>query len=361
MLSFLEVSPSDRAALLAQRAEAEALAVVEDPPAAEPPMGVSPEPERPAPEPPEAKPLPEPDLIPSTGGKPVGQLPPDVVPYMDVEGRGKRPLRFCRTVQDGHTASEQLAYQALANHARRYGRAENTGSTLVDIGLSQLCSLLATDHKNVKRLIGSLRDKLAIEIVRQPDYRLAIPTRYRVFTEPEILERRRKAGLVWVIRTRTTRFVDLETVNRLATGEPPTGYSPDKPLGHQPMGVMPTVLARQLNEWIAIDDDAVQELWNACRRGLPDCTEEEVHWFCRSKEPLIRSGGIEHPVQLLIRSVPQFFANGGSAALLDYRKDQARAQERERKRQRQVAMMILDDTESTDVETAWARDILGAL
>jgi hypothetical protein len=277
---------------------------------------------------------------------------------MEIEGRGKRPLRFCRTAQDGHTASEQLAYQAVWNHAQRHGRAETSESKLVDIGLSHLCKILATDHKNVKRLIGSLRDKLAIEIVRQPDYRLAVPTRYRIFSETEILERRRSAGLIWVIRTRTVRFVDLETVSRLLA---------DAPVGHPPMGEPPVdarfpgLLAESLREWIPIDDHAVRQIWEACRRGSVDCTEEEVHWFCRSKEPLIRSGTIENPIALLVRSVPQFFANGGGAALFDYRKEQARAQERERKRQRQVAMMVLDDAESTAAETAWAKQVLAAL
>jgi len=277
---------------------------------------------------------------------------------MDVEGRGKRPLRFCRTAQEAHTATEQLAYQTLWSHAQKYGRIEPSGSRLIDVGLSQLCKLLATDHKNVKRLIGSLRNKLALELVRQPDYRLAVPTRYRIFPEAEILERRRNAGLLWVIRTRTVRFIDLETVTRLLN-DLPVG---DSPLGHvsQRPNAFPSSLAASLNQWIAVDDDEVRQIWDACRRGLADCTEEEVHWFCRSKEPLIRSGTIDNPIALLIRTVPQFFANGGGAALLDYRKEQARAQERERKRQRQVAMMVLDDAESTEAETAWAREILDA-
>ena len=122
----------------------------------------------------------------------------------------------------------------------------------------------------------------------------------------------------------------------------------------------PSALAESLKQWIPIDDNAVSQIWGACRRGLADCTEEEVLWFCRSKEPLIRSGTIDNPIALLIRSVPQFFANGGGAALMDYRKEQARAQERERKRQRQIAMMVLDDAESTEAETAWAKEILAA-
>jgi hypothetical protein len=372
MLSFLEVSPADRAELLAQRAVAEA-----NRPSGYLPMGREQPVDSPADlldTPADQSPVdqltadetkPKADLFPGTGRAPTGQLPPGTVPYMDVEGRGKRALRYCRTAQDGHTASEQLAFQALWTYALQYGRPENSRSSLVDIGLSQLCSLLASDHKNVKRLIGSLRDKLALEIVRQPDYRLAVPTRYRIFHPDEVLDRRRNAGLVWVIRTRTIRFVPLERVNGLVA---------EQSLGHLPGGDIPGVaraaqtepsafpvwLARQLNEWITIDDDAVRRIWDACRRGLPDCTEEEVHWFCRSKEPLIRAGTIDDAIGLLVRSVPQFFARGGAAALLDYRKDQARAQERERKRERQVAMMILDDTESTEVETAWAKAILDA-
>lgn len=303
-----------------------------------------------------------PDLFPGTGRRPMGQLPTGI-PYMDVEGRGRRPLRYCQTVQDGHTSSEHLVYQALWNHALQHGRAETSGSIAIDIGLSQLCALLATDHKNVKRLLGSLQTKLALEIVRQPDYRLAVPTRYRVFSPDQILERRRAAGLVWVIRTRAIRFVDLETVQRLMAGEP-VGESPmglhAAPTGETPMGQPPVSLVSALNQWITIEDESVRQIWDACRRGSPECSEEEVLWFCRSKEPLIRSGAIDNPAGLLIRSVPPLFENGGGPAVLDYRKEQARSQERDRKRQRQVAMTVLDDADATVAEISWAREILAA-
>ena len=143
-------------------------------------------------------------------------------------------------------------------------------------------------------------------------------------------------------------------------GDSPMGEPASPPEGHSPAGIFPANLAQKLKSWVQIDDHAVRQIWDACRRGLPDCTEEEVHWFCRSKEPLIRSGSIDNPVALLIRSVPQFFAGGGGSALLDHRKEQARAQDRERKRQRQIAMMVLDDAESTEAETTWAKEILAA-
>ena len=140
---------------------------------------------------------------------------PSVTPYIEVEGRGKRPLRYCRTVQDGHTSSEQVAYQALWSFARRLGQSEPEGSQLMDIGLARICQLLGSDHKNIKRILQSLEAKLAIEVVERPDYRLGLPTRYRIFAYAQILERRRRAGMLWVVRTRTTRFVDLGVVREL--------------------------------------------------------------------------------------------------------------------------------------------------
>jgi hypothetical protein len=153
------------------------------------------------------------------GRSPMGDSVPMPIPSMEVEGRGKRPLRYCRTVQDGHTSSEELAYGALWAHARRHGQADSDGSRVVDLALSQLRIILNTDHKNVKRLLMSLKSKLVLEIVRPPDYRRAISTRYRIFNPGQILERRRTANMLWVVRTRSVRFVPMEVVNRLLLSE----------------------------------------------------------------------------------------------------------------------------------------------
>lgn len=330
---------------------------------------------------------------------PMGVDFPSVTPYIEVEGRGKRPLRYCRTVQDGHTSSEQVAYQALWTLARRLGQSEPDGSQLVDVGLARICQLLGSDHKNIKRLLQSLEAKLAIEVVERPDYRLGLPTRYRVFAYAQILERRRRAGMVWVVRTRTTRFVDLGVVRQLieaerSTGqqpmgdlsgetEPPmggmpiqpTGDPPQQPVGHRPepffigkdqgseqqsppTSAFPSALAQTLAKWITLDDSAVQCIWDACRKGTPDCTEQEVAEFCCIKQPLLESGRIDNPAGLLIRSVPKFFENGGGAALLDYRQEQYRARDRERQRLRRSAELILADPDLSLEERAWAEELL---
>jgi hypothetical protein len=163
------------------------------------------------------------------GQSPLGDLGPMPIPSMEVEGRGKRALRYCRTVQDGHTSSEELAYEALWAHARRHGQTDTDGSRVVDLALSQLRTILNTDHKNVKRLLMSLKSKLVLEIVRPPDYRRAISTRYRIFNQGQILERRRTANMLWVVRTRAVRFVPMEVVDRLLLDESTTGESPMGP------------------------------------------------------------------------------------------------------------------------------------
>jgi hypothetical protein len=75
--------------------------------------------------------------------------------------------------------------------------------------------------------VTSLEGKLALETIRPPDCKLARPAQYRIFNQPQILERRRAAGFIWVVRTRSVRFVDIETVNRLLREEP---------MGDSPMG-----------------------------------------------------------------------------------------------------------------------------
>jgi len=159
--------------------------------------------------------------------------------------------------------------------------------------------------------------------------------------------------------------------------QPPMGQQPEQPMGQSPVATFikeykpgstaknptttaefPATLAASLNEWVAIDDAAVQQIWTLCRQGTPDCTEDEVASFCRTKQALCRSGRIDNPTGLLIRSIPQFFAHGGSAALKDYRKEQIHQQERERQHERQVARMVLSDSESTPEEQKWAQAIL---
>jgi len=311
------------------------------------------------------------------GRSPVGV---SVIPYMDVEGRGKRPLRYCRTVQDAHTSGEQITYQAIWSYARKFGRSEPGGGNIVDLSVSQLCSLLSTDHKHAKHLITTLEEKLALEVVRQPNCRIAQPTRYRVFNYTQILERRRAAGLVWVIRTRTVRFVDLAAVDKLLAESPaghspmgdwqfdaqgpmgqqsdsPAGQPPDPPTGHSPPPLIskeeeeippskPTTLwPLSIRALIATagqgDDDAVKRIAQGCLAQASDATDTEIAYFIQQEAPrAIQNKAIGNPIGLLIRQVPRRFA-GESFRI--YREAERARQEAEQESQRSLQQWAIEE------------------
>jgi hypothetical protein len=295
---------------------------------------------------------------PITGQQPMGQSPMGQLlatteaarnspPYYVAEGVGRRRLHYCTSVQDAHTAGEIVAYQTLWTHAKKFGRSEPSGF-VVDLGLKELCGLWKTDHKHAKHLLSVLIEKLNIEIVRQPNYQAGIPTRYRVFNFSQIYERRRGRGLVWVLRTRTIRFIELEIVSQLITqtpmGDSPTGESlyesespmgqqPQSPMGQQdetPMGQQPThlikestqgstqgnrtsthaVLAHAIHETTGLifDDNGAANLIAACRHNAPDATDAELTRI--PVEVLLQAIREKRhkPIGWMIRMTPGLFA-----------------------------------------------------
>ena len=146
-----------------------------------------------------------------------GSSAPSPFPIWRSKAAGKRPLRFCNSVTGWPHRRRADRLSDAFDYARKFGRVETSGRHRRGCRPFAACSLLGADHKNVKRLIGSLQEKLAIEVVRPPDYRLAIPTRYRIFNSSQVLDRRRAAGLPGSSAPAAVSFVDLATVNRLIT------------------------------------------------------------------------------------------------------------------------------------------------
>ena len=71
--------------------------------------------------------------------------------------------------------------------------------------MSQLCRMTPKNCKiNTQRLIR----KLALEILSPYNTPESIGTTYRIYSDEAILERRREAGLEWVVRSRGVEFVD---------------------------------------------------------------------------------------------------------------------------------------------------------
>ena len=116
-------------------------------------------------------------------------------------------IRRCSATHDGHSLGEEVLYQALWKAAHP----ESDEARTVVIGwrgMSQLCRMTPKNCKiNTQRLIR----KLALEILSPYNTPESIGTTYRVYSDEAILQRRRAAGLEWVVRSRGVEFVDPAT------------------------------------------------------------------------------------------------------------------------------------------------------
>lgn len=304
-------------------------------------------------------------------------------------------------MQDAHTPGELVAYQSLWAHAKKIGRADPAGSLIMDLGLKEICSLLKTDHKHAKRLLSALVEKQNLEVIRQPDYQLGLATRYQIFNFSQIHERRRARGLVWVVRTRTTRFIDLQTVNQLLLDSPmghspiggfafedeppmgqqphpPMGCRPETPMGHSPMAFLikesyegntegttstnaVTAIAAILREELnVIDNNAAERIVAGCRAKAPDASTEELTVLCRDELQRYRKiRSIDNPVGMLIRHLPNSFEGVAFQGFRKARQQLKEAEERRREAESCSWRRILDDPTETEEMKQIARELLG--
>ena len=122
---------------------------------------------------------------------------------------GRIRIRKCLACHDGHSLGEEVLYQALWKAASPES-AETRTIIIGWRGMSQLCRMTPKNCKiNTNRLIR----KLALEVLSPYNTPESIGTTYRVFSDEAVLQRRRTAGLEWVIRSRGVEFVDPQTGN----------------------------------------------------------------------------------------------------------------------------------------------------
>jgi hypothetical protein len=210
---------------------------------------------------------------------------------------------------------------------------------------------------------------------------IALGKTYRVFNYTTILERRRAAGMEWVIRTKGVRFVhreggevvsvpptDSEGDNvsvggppTVSVGEPPTDSVPPyrnsfrnktEESSSSPSSVVVEAL-RAIDP--GTDDDGAAQLVEASRKACPDATDEEIAHFTLLKGS---SKGIKQPLAFLKTAVPKCL-QGESLRL--YRRDvqQARKAQAQRDRlEREHWQRVLDNPGSDEQSRAWAREAL---
>ena len=276
-------------------------------------------------------------------------------------GRGRSKVRRCVLAQDGHSLGEEAIYQALW----RAGRPESSdpnGSRSVRMGAADVGYKVNMAKKNVRQNISKLYEKLALEILEDFETISSQARLYRVFSYKQILERRRAAGLEYVLRNKGVVFCSKdggavvsspayvktpgdETSIRPAPPKKRRAPLPPETTNFQPSLPSPVqveqsedadllAVSQALNRYWPVDQLAAVQLIRACRRVQHDARADEICFFVREKLELARqSRSITNPTGLILSTVPQSFVG---STFLDFRHRMERqaalaAEEAERK------------------------------
>ena len=216
-----------------------------------------------------------------------------------------------------------------------------------------------------------LVQKLAIEIVDGGAYNHTARC-YRVWDMKALLVRREEAGMRWVLRNKGVRFVpdpadrteatwgseDPSTVGKsspvhdpdsgrtcISTVKEPAPVTVEEPATHLRkgrIGIKKTTsfLLEELRQILgfAVDEDAIQMLWNRCRNQVTDCTAEEIVHFANTKAALFQNRKIHNPVGFLLAILPKCFAG---PLITEYRAEKARRQEQEAQTSQEAEEQVL--------------------
>lgn len=115
-------------------------------------------------------------------------------------------------VEHAHTTGERIIYEALWRSAQG-----DQAARTIQIGYDKLASLASVNWKTARSCLKSLEKKLALELIRKEDSDARIGKTYRIYSDAEILERRRAAGMEWVEKGRGARFLESGTVVKNGT------------------------------------------------------------------------------------------------------------------------------------------------
>ena len=95
---------------------------------------------------------------------------------------------------------------------RTGGRSSGQADRTIRIGYHRLAQMTRLSWVSVKTNLRSLEKKLAIEVTGSENSATREGKCYRVYSRPAILERRKKAGLEWVRRSRGVELLDGEPI-----------------------------------------------------------------------------------------------------------------------------------------------------
>jgi len=120
-------------------------------------------------------------------------------------------IRKATLVEDGHSLAEQAVYEVLWKASSPVGEMVNADRT-IRIGYHRLAQMTRLSWVSVKANLRTLEKKLAIEVTDSENSATREGKRYLVYSRPAILERRKRAGLEWVRRTRGVELLSQASI-----------------------------------------------------------------------------------------------------------------------------------------------------
>jgi hypothetical protein len=279
----------------------------------------------------------------------------------------------------------------------------------VDLSLSAMVKARRSDHKQIQKLLRSLRSKLAIALIREPDVRRAVPARYRVYCERALQRLRQQAGLRWMVKTAAVLLIDDATASQwlanspigyqpmgetpgdqtIWTDEPlgesstglapeadplpPVGSGPASPMGHPPAIVKapvntqeqtsttvtaaaPLELARRLHDLLGpFTEDVPQTLWQKGREVDPELSVDELLHVVSLMAPKATKGS---PTGFVLRLLQGFLRGPSLRAYREELDRQRQARLASEKRDIAFWQQVLEDPNSDQESRIFAQDFL---
>jgi hypothetical protein len=316
----------------------------------------------------------------------IAALPSIDAPSIDQRPAGKWKVHHCVTVQDGHSANEQLLYEALWRLARPVGDVR-----VIQISREEMAAQTRITIRNIKGVLDRLVEKLAVERITEPNSFTRVAATYRIYPYRVILEKRRLAGLEWVTRANGVKFIVRELAMSLmsrsrfgnADVSQPT-FGMDLQNQPSPAAVDPTstdAVTRDLRSMDdrstpvpgelglglrkinpAFDSAAVARLWRECRAKAKDCTAEEVLHFTQLKAKASwEDKSVRNTIGLLLKTVPEFFDPSVLAPFRAEQQERAAEEARLLEENRQYWFAVLEDPASSEADRVLAREFVGRI
>jgi hypothetical protein len=275
-------------------------------------------------------------------------------------GIGRSAVYKASLAQDGHSLGEQAVYEVLWREGKpdklRTDSEDPWAARYVSLGYAEVAAKTRINKKSAKLNLLRLIEKQAIEVTSEYIKETSSPRTYRVLSYREIVDRRKRAGMVWVVRNKAVTFV---TADGVPLGISPLGTStpgPDSPSGFslgsapRPGVLSPTpaiahaatapgvetpthinrevflgnslerqnttttlfprfdLVAKAMSQIAYADHDAVAQLVEDCSAIVPDVTAEEICEFVQEKSNIVAgSSTIKNPIGFLLATVPKCF------------------------------------------------------